>query len=297
MAARGQSDVGAVRSAGRPSPPEDTAHNGEGDHPAAALALVLSSNEHVARGGRVFTAVAAGDATFALLDTGAVLWGGAKALAHLVECPNCGLGRFLSSRGGAAGAEAPQAQCRVCFMPDVVELGAGAGIPGLVAAALAAPPEPRLGVGGAAAHTGLHPPWDAPRVLLTDVATRAAQDRLARCARANLRASEQARVRTGVLDFGSWPPPRAPSRAGGAVGGEEAAATACGGARGAGIIAVAGGGGGGGNSATLASASVFVAADILYDATVDALVRAVPCLLDAAATGAEVQSSRLAMPT
>ena len=104
---------------------------------AASTALVLSAeNTYTSMlTGRVFKCGKAPDAGggsgFGMLDTGCVLWSGAKALARLIECDSCGLAAFADAAVLAAtGIPKP--------VVSVVELGAGFGVPGVVAAAVGA---------------------------------------------------------------------------------------------------------------------------------------------------------------
>jgi hypothetical protein len=145
--------------------------------------------------GRVYKCGAGGSPTinsggFGMNDTGAVLWSGAKALARLLECSHCGLGSFVANACTGVGG--------VGRSVSVVELGAGFGVPGIVAASLPALPR-----------EGDHPSTPAPTVTvqLTDRNTPESMARATSTVQRNCSHAERARIKVQPFDWGMRPLP------------------------------------------------------------------------------------------
>jgi len=218
-------------------PPAKRSADGEKRNDAAtSLSVVLSSKNGFTSKvdpGRFFAA-GTGEGTFGLLDTGAVLWSSSKTLSCWLECDQCGIKKEKEmQKKGSFG---------------VLELGAGFGLPGLVAASLLA-------------HN------DA--VALTDVDTAVAVQRANdSIIRNTISVKEREIISFFPLDWN--------------------AANVCGGGGGSSSSGGGVGGGSGGSSSGGASetsldelgwVNVFIAADVLYEKTLDSWLQLAPNLL------------------
>ena len=162
----------------------------------SSLAIVLSSENGYTSEltGRFFAAVP-GEGTFGLLDTGAVLWSASKTLSKWIECPFCGLGQRKKEQSPDPSPSPPRPPASF----GVLELGAGYGLPGIVAATLLS---------------------SGDKVVLTDVDTVPALSRARESiARNTASADEAARLSVFSLDWGLGDDSKGETPGGGGGGG------------------------------------------------------------------------------
>lgn len=188
------------------------------------LTIILAENGYASPWSDRYFCAVPGGGTFGLLDTGAVLWPAARTLARLVECPRCGVAQAeqaylkrqrhhhhqppqpqpqrqdaetassershpvdgLATRREAAPSGGGGAMAGSCKRPfGVLELGAGFGLPAIVAAASTR----------------------SAKVGITDVDTPAAMQRARDSIARNATSEEAGRTTAFPLDWGAAPFP------------------------------------------------------------------------------------------